>query len=137
MNITLKIEKEYDVKYLLAECGARYWSDSTVNGEEDTNGKLMPCIDGEYWKPLIELETGKILNWEQGKEADVYYKVCDDGLYKLLDKDKKIIHSIDGYVPKIMCPTKPGYGDYVIMKIDKDGYIKNFNPDFSDFNDED
>ena len=30
------------VKYLRAECGVRYWEDATVNGVEDTDGKLIP-----------------------------------------------------------------------------------------------
>ena len=137
MKLKLKIEKEFDVKYLLAEVGVRYWEDANVNGNEDTNGALIPCRDGEYWKLLIDIETGIITNWDKGTLASVHYKCCDDGLYKLLDENKNEIKSIDGYVPKIMCPKENGYGDYVIMDIDENGKIENFKPIFDDFIDED
>lgn len=137
MKVKLKIEKEFDVKYLLAEAGARYWEDATVNGKEDTEGTLIPCRDGEYWKPLIDIETGIIINWEQGKVAEVHYKCCDDGKYKLLDANKEVIKEIDGYVPSIMCPKGSGYGDYVIMDIDADGKIQNWKAKLSDFQDDD
>jgi len=133
MKITLKVKKEYDIKYLSVEAGVRYWEDATVNGIEDTDGSLIPCREGEYWEPLIEIETGKITNWEQGITADIHYKVCDDGTYRLLDESANTIKSIDGYVPKIMCPNGNGFGDYIIMNVDESGFIKNWNPDLSDF----
>lgn len=133
MKIRLKVEKEFDVKYLLAECGARYWEDATVNGEEDGEGTLIPCREGDYWKPLINIETGVIENWKQGVTAEIHYKCCDDGTYRLLDENKNEITSIEGYVPGIMCPKENGYGDYVIMDVDKDGKIQDWEVDFSDF----
>lgn len=30
----------------------------------------------------------------------------------------------EGYVPSIMCPEDEGYGDYIIMNIDKNGFIQ-------------
>lgn len=137
MKVKLKIEKEFDVKYLEAKAGARYWEDATVNGIEDSDGNLIPCKDGDYWNPLINIETGVIVNWEKGKEADIHYKCCDDGEYFLLDEHKNIVKSIDGYVPSIMCPEENGYGDYIIMKVDKNGQILNWQIDLSDFNNED
>ncbi|WP_291392842.1 hypothetical protein [Acinetobacter sp.] len=136
MKVKLKIEKEFEVKYLLAEVGARYWENATVNGEEDTEGTLIPCRDGEYWKPLIDIETGVITNWDKGHTASVHYKCCDDGLYKLLDENQNEVKSIEGYVPKIMCPKENGYGDYVIMDIDREGKIANWKADLSDFQDD-
>jgi hypothetical protein len=133
MEIKLKVEKTYDVKYLLASCGARYWEDTEVNGVEDTNGDLIPCREDDYWRPLIDLETGIIQNWEIGKAANVHYKVCDDGEYHLLDESKKKIITIEGYVPEIMCPEGEGYGDYVIMNIDENGKIDNWKASLEEF----
>jgi hypothetical protein len=133
MKIRLKIEKEFDVKYLLAEVGARYWEDAVVNGEKDTEGFLIPCGDGAYWRPLIDIEKGIIINWNKGITASIHYKCCDDGIYRLLDENKNEIKLIDGYVPKIMCPNRDGYGDYVIMDVDRDGKIENWKCDLSDF----
>ena len=100
---------------------------------EDTDGSLIPCREGEYWEPLIEIETGKITNWEQGVTANIHYKVCDDGTYRLLDESANTIKSIDGYVPKIMCPNGNGFGDYIIMDVDKDGFIQNWVIDLKEF----
>ena len=67
-----------DLKLLIVKAGVRYWEDSEVNGENDTeNGENIPCKIGELWCPQIEIETGKILNWEQGKKAEIHYKVAD------------------------------------------------------------
>jgi len=133
MKLKLKVEKEFDVKYLLAEVGARYWEDADVNGQEDTEGTLIPCRNGDYWSPLINVETGIIENWNIGTTASVHYKCCDVGIYKLLDEDKNVIIEIEGYVPNIMCPKKDGYGDYVIMDIDENGKIMNWKVDFTEF----
>jgi hypothetical protein len=35
-----------------------------------------------------------------------------------------------------MCPKENGYGDYVIMDIDREGKIANWKADLSDFQDD-
>ena len=130
MKVTVKKEVEIDVKTLHVNAGVRYWNDTDVNGVEDTeDGANIPCKVGDIWKPIIDLETGKIINWEIGKTASVHYKVCDNGRYYLKDADDEIILSIeDNYVPSILCPKENGYGDYIIMDIDENGVISNFLP---------
>jgi len=123
MDVTVIEKKKIEVKYLLAECSVRYWEDGTINGIEDEEGK-MPCKVCDVWKPLIDVDTGVIVNWTQGVTAFVHYKVCDAGVYSLLDESKDVVKTIDGcYVPEVMCPSESGYGDYVIMNIDADGLI--------------
>ncbi|AFL98399.1 hypothetical protein ACQ1Q1_09115 [Ornithobacterium rhinotracheale] len=132
----LEVVKKVNVKYLLAECGARYWEDATVDGIEDTNGDLIPCREGAFWKPLIDIDKGIIVNWEKGKTAKIHYKVCDNGTYTLLDENKEVITKISGYVPKIMCPGDTGFGDYVIMRVDGEGKIDKWGlypPPLSEF----
>jgi hypothetical protein len=135
MKVKLLIEKEYEANKLHVEAGVRYWEDTTVNGEED-HKKLIPCVSGEVWKPIIDIDTGQITNWISGFTADVHYKVCDQGRYTLFDEDGIQITSIDGYVPTCMCPKECGYGDYIIMEIDKDGFIKDWKFDPEPFNSE-
>jgi hypothetical protein len=48
-----------------------------------------------------------------------------------------VVYSKDGYVPEIMCPEGNGYGDYIIMKVNENGYIANWDADLSDFEEED
>lgn len=136
MKIKLKIEKEYDVKYLQAKVGARYWEDAVVNGVEDVDGDLIPFHHGDYWCPLIELETGKVHDWPIGTVADIHYKSCDNNYFALLDKNMNVIKELVGSsVINMMCPLKAGHGDYVIMGIDSDGIIRGFKADLSDFED--
>lgn len=135
IKITKKIEIE--IKTVLVKAGVRYWEDSEVNGVEDVKGDLIPCRDGDYWCPFIDIDTGVILNWTKGVTANVHYKVCDNGSYYLKDAAGEIILSIErNYVPDII----PGeFGDYIIMTIDGDGKIKEWNNSASleDFENED
>lgn len=133
MKITLKIEKEFDAKFLQVEAGVRYWEDATVNGVEDEEGILIPCRDGDTWNPIIELETGKIINWEIGKTADIHYKVCDDGKYILLDKENKEIITVEDYVISDLAIGESGFGDYIIMLVNEEGIIKDWSPTLEDF----
>ena len=138
MKIELTVKKEFEVKTLLVEADVRYWQDATVNGVEDENGDLIPCRVGDTWKPIIDLETGLITNWEKGKEADIHYKVCDEGEYWLQDENGENIVKAKGYyVPEFLSIGANGYGDYIIMKVDKDGKINNWRFDSEPFTNED
>ena len=127
MKTKVKIETEVDLKLLIVKAGVRYWEDATVNGTPDEDGNLIPCRQGGLWCPIIDIDSGVILNWTQGTTADIHYKVADNGSYYIQDSDGRIVLSIeDDYVPKIMCPKEHGYGDYIIMNVDADGKIKHW-----------
>lgn len=136
MKLIVKILKEVEVQYLQVDAHVRYWEDTKVNGVEDEQGTI-PCREGESWKPLIDLHTGQILNWTKGTTADVHYKVCDAGNYQLLDENKFSVVENDGYVPSLLAPKSSGYGDYIIMDIDENGFIQKWKPDLSSFYEED
>lgn len=133
MKLTVTTQYETEVKYLQVKAGVRYWEDAEVNDVEDEKGDLIPCRVDDNWSPLIDLETGQILNWKEGTKADIHYKVCDAGAYTLLDEDRNMVKEIDGYVPNLMCPKDTGYGDYIIMDVDTKGFIAKWQPDLSDF----
>ena len=138
MKTTVKIEKEVEIKTLVVEAGVRYWEDGEVNGVEDTEGNLIPCRQGDCWCPHIDIDSGIITNWTKGIKAKVHYKVCDAGNYFLNDENGGQILSIKhDYVPSILCPKENGYGDYIIMDIDENGQIQNWNVDISSFQPED
>ena len=47
---------------------------------------------------------------------------------KICDNEK------DGYVPDFLCPADSGYGDYMIMDINEEGHIADWNKiDFDDW----
>ena len=114
--------------HFLAWAGVRYWEDAEVNGVEDEDGTLIPGRVGDRWHVTIELATGKVVGWPEGTSADIHYKVCDDGVYWLLDKDGNKLASRDGYVPgSFLCHGDNGYGDYIIMTIGPDGQIADYS----------
>ncbi|PCI11889.1 MAG: hypothetical protein COB73_00870 [Flavobacteriaceae bacterium] len=138
MKIELTVKKEFEVKTLLVEANVRYWEDASVNGIDDEDGDLIPCKVGETWKPIIDLDTGIIINWEKGKEANIHYKVCDAGEYWLQDEDgNKIVKAKGYYVPEFLAIDDSGFGDYIIMKVDKEGLINNWRFDSDPFTNED
>ena len=132
----------------------RYYKDSIVNGENDISWDeqkegvkpRMPCVvkrEGENIKPEdswdwsleIDAEHGVILNWPKGNTAQVHYKVCDDCHADYFLNGKKICdNEKDGYVPDFLCPADSGYGDYIIMDINEEGQIADWNKiDFDDW----
>ena len=148
MEVKIKEIKQIDVKYIQVDTEIRYWDDTSINGVDDINfyetkgegEPNMPCAvkvkdkpedcihsDHWHWKPLINVETGQIENWTKGVKADVVYKVCDAFACDVLDADKKVLFSYEGYVPRFMCPREDGYGDYIDMLIDGEGYILDWN----------
>jgi len=136
ITVTIIKKTEVEVKMLSVDAGVRYWEDATVNGVADTSGDLIPCRKGDAWMPTIDLETGIITNWEQGKAASIHYKVCDAGVYTLTDEQGNTVQEISGYVPKIMCPGGSGYGDYIIMNIDATGRIDKWSVLLDEFDDD-
>ena len=128
MRVTLNIKKDFNLKDLEVFANVRYWEDTDVNGIKDENGKLIPCRNDDLWEPIIDINSGQILNWKQGKTANVHYKVCDEFIYSITDiNGDTVIEEDEIYVPTIMCPKSNGYGDYIIMDIDENGYIKDWN----------
>lgn len=137
MKVVIKKTKNVEAKILSVNAGVRYWEDATVNGVEDIDGTLIPCKNSNSWCPEIDIDNGKIINWEIGKVAQIHYKVCDSGSYYIKDEDGNVILKIeDNYVPDIMCPEGSGYGDYIIMNVNSDGSIQKWVADIGDDFDE-
>ncbi|MBR5271838.1 MAG: hypothetical protein IKU25_00365 [Clostridia bacterium] len=148
MKLSIKVIKEVDAKYIQVNTAIRYWHYTEVNGEYDINfmetkGEGEPnipcavkvkdepethiCSDHWHWKPLINIETGQIENWKKGVTGNVLYKVCDEFACDVLDGEKNVVHSYEGYVPDFMCPREAGYGDYIDMWIDEEGFIEDWD----------
>lgn len=149
MKVKIEVleKREVEVCKLKVSAGVRYWQDGKIDGvrdndcEEDGKSPSMPCVEyvGEQntylrahnwrWCPIINVDNGKIENWEIGKTADIHYKVCDNFMCDVLDKDGDVVREYDDYVPRIMCPNENGYGDYIIMHIDENGFIEGWDKD--------
>ena len=120
-------------KYLHVFAKVRYFEDAWVNDVRDDEIRLMPFIKDEVWQPVIDIEKGLIIDWPPNINSDIHYKVCDEGRYTITDEYGNILFSIDGYVPKTMSPKEPGFGDYIIMDVNEEGYIKNWMFNLNDF----
>lgn len=146
VELTYKIKK--DIKYIKCDIGVRNWATGEVNGETDNfpDEQDEPRMPQAFkvsawewrWKPLIDIDEGRIVSWPKGTKASIYYKVCDDISLQMLDEDMKPISWFDsysnkmtdtyeGYVPSIFECGDDGYGDYIIMKIDENGKIEDFD----------
>ncbi len=137
MKFTKMVPVEYDVYFLKAEMEVRYWEDGIVNGvQDDDDDPKIPLRKGDMWLLEIHLYDGSIRDWPVGTTAKVHYKVCDAGVYHLLDADHQVVITQTGYVPSMLAPQGGGYGDYVILDIDADGIIKGWKRDLRYFNNE-
>lgn len=135
MKFDRMVKETVDAAYLHADMGVRYWEDARVNGVEEGDDPTIPFAEGDSWRITIELETGRIVNWPYGVTASTYYKVCDAGVYHLLDAQLAEVAKKDGYVPAMLSPGGEGFGNYVIMDIDGDGRIDGWHADLSYFAD--
>ena len=77
MKAEVTLKREIELKTLNVHAGVRYWEDSEVNGVEDESGDMIPCRIGDSWEPIIDIDSGIIINWNQGVKAKIHYKVCD------------------------------------------------------------
>ncbi len=115
MKFTVQRPVEIDIKFVRIEAAVRY--------EEEDIPNDFPFRIGDMWNVLVDIETGIIIDWPQGRTADVHMKVCDEGSYYLLDAKKNVVASIEqDYVPNGIVPGS--YGDYIEMTILEDGRIK-------------
>ena len=134
MKFDRTIKQEVEVATLHASIGVRYWEDASVNGvDEDGDNPTMPLICDGRWELMIDLATGRIDGWPHGTTAETYYKVCDDGIYRLLAPNGDEVCKRDGYVPDMLATKEAGYGDYVILTIGADGVIEDWRADLSYF----
>lgn len=148
MERKIKIGKTVDLAIAECQIFARYWEDSEINGvEDDANNPKMPCVesvehfyDGTKklaWCPIIDLDNGRIMNWSQGNVAKIHYKSCDENVVVIKDRNGEVVKDYTGYVPRFLDPCREGYGDCVIMEIDSNGYIRDFDNGLDDiFGDE-
>lgn len=135
MRFSRRTSEEAKAALIVAEMAPRYWEDATVNGVPETDeDPKIPLRDGDLWKLRILVDEGRILDWPEGVTAETHYKVCDAGLYKLLDKDGAVLAQREGYVPDFLAPSEEGWGDYVILTIGPDGRIADWAPNLTWFN---
>lgn len=135
MKAVIKIEKEVTIKTIIIDIEPRYIGD--LEGDDLPTDFPLLSKDKKTWFARVDVDSGKIHDWPQGEVREMYVKVCDAGIYTLLDENGQEIAKKDGYVPNGIVPGE--YGDYVELKIDGNGVITNWPryPDVSAFFGED
>lgn len=88
------------------------------------------------WEITIDLKNHLAEEWKTTYgTCHIFSKVRDEGEYTLLDKNKKKLCRLTGYVPNGVIPPKDGYGDYISFDIKENsrilGWYSTYN--FSDF----
>ncbi len=134
METSIYIKTTVNIKKLYVKVYPRYIEDVSVNGYRDLeNDPKMPFVKFDdkvkeyFWEVNIDIDKGQIIDWSQGTKASLHYKVCDEGFYEIFDEKGEKLGNFNGYVPHIMCPKEPGYGDYIIMDIDENGNIQDWD----------
>jgi hypothetical protein len=125
MKINLPTTIEETISHLLILAPVNY-------GEEDIPNDF-PGRTGDLWRALVEIETGRIIDWPAGKAVKMFMTVKDSGTYQLIGENLRVIASrTQDYVPHCLVPGN--YGDTIEMTIDGNGVIKEWphKPDITE-----
>ena len=126
MKAKVKIETEIEAVELKMCVAVRY--------EEEDIPNDFPGRSGDALTMRIEIDTGKIIGWPEGVDAEIEsMKVCDQGCYSIFDPTGKQLAELNReYVPHGLVPGE--YGDYIKLKIEK-GIITNWpkKPNLKEF----
>ena len=135
MKVTIQEEIVVDFTILKLYAGVRSWHYTKVNNVNDTtNGDNIPCKEGKLWCPIINIDTGIIVNWKKGITASIHYKVNNRLRYEVIDRNGNIVASDNkSFVSKTLCAGASSYEDDIIMEIDENGLIKDWEFNVSDF----
>ena len=126
MKNTINKPTEVEITHVKISVHVRY--------DEEQIPKNFPLRRGDIWEALVNIDTGVISGWPQGKPAEMHLKVCDGGTYTLLSPSGEVLAAIENdYVPNALIPGE--YGNYIHLIIDATGKITNWpgKPDVSEF----
>lgn len=130
MKIEVKRVEEVEIEKVRIQIPIRRVGDEEDDGEVPED---FPFMSDGFWRVDILIDTGQIVGWPIWREFDLFEKVCDGGTYELIDYGGNTVIGVSGcYVPSAV-PNE--YSDYVDLKIDSTGLIKNWNcnPAVDDF----
>lgn len=119
-------------------------SDDVLNADPGGDGKPNPphprrsgldCADampadfpgraGNRWRVEVDIPSHRIIGWA-GPACSLWFKVCDEGTYRLKAGNEVIAELVEDYVPNNIVPGH--YGDYMHLLVDEDGTIVNWDP---------
>lgn len=77
----------------------------------------------------IDIDNGKIINWERNSDCVLRWFVNSDGLYQYRDEKGDVIFEYIGNVP-VELTTDENFGLEIMLSIDKNGFIKDWDKSF-------
>ena len=96
----------------------------------DLESDEIPYVSNGYWHGIIDLKEHRLCD---SKDMDWPYvlnaKVCDGGVYFLLDESKKALCIYRGYVSDLPFDNK-SWGDYIHLVVRDGGHIEYWEGDF-------
>ena len=89
------------------------------------------CIDADCFglsggklRLRLDVDNKCVVDWPEGEVATIHLKARDEGTYRVISHEGKILREDDGYVPSFV----PGeYGDYFSCRIDAKGNVLQYN----------
>jgi hypothetical protein len=134
MTHAISVRKNVPVRYLRMTLPLRYDDGMTrarpdgAPGYYDMIPDDFPGRNGKSWEAHVDIEQRKLLDaaWRPwtGGAFYLHMKVCDEGVYELLNDDwESVAVSAGNYVPHGVVPGE--FGDYVHLDVAADGTIKN------------
>ena len=120
LHIAIPYDREWDEYHLIT------FSDGVMEELETEEDFVIPNYDSEnkLMNFTIDLQEGRVVDWNRGEYIRLWGKVCDSGTYTLLDANRRPLWQITGYVPnKLVPPQENGWGDYIELAIEADGRI--------------
>lgn len=150
-KVICDINVRYYIDCIFSKNNGKTWEeDFEDNGKDDEYVQSnLPCMEvvtylhrnrfsgkttemqRKDWCPVIDVNEGMVLNWTPGFVLKTHFKVCDQGVYVYSNQDEsqQIVSTDCGlyYVPSWLDVIDDGYGCYIYMDIDGDGYINNWN----------
>ena len=109
-----------------------YIKDNNIENDEP-----IPCKYDNVIVLNINIENGQILNWTIGVSANVLLNAENKGTYYLENSKGDIVAILQNeYVPSILRINDPTNINYVNIDVDENGFIENYQKDFSDFENE-
>jgi hypothetical protein len=131
MKLTVTMPVDVSVYHIWCIIPVRYQEDEELPMDAPFRRKWQTG-DGEHnkkldmWEVQIDIDTGMISRWPQGKTLEFDTKVCDSGKYVLpffgagLFWQERVL---EDYAP---CCIPDGGGDYVSFHVDADGRVANW-----------
>lgn len=96
----------------------------------DLESDDVPYVSNGYWHGIIDLKEHRLcVSQDMGWPYVLDAKVCDGGIYILLDEDMKPLCIYRGYVPDLPFDNK-SWGDYIHLIVRDNGHIEEWEGDF-------